>query len=211
MANEQIKKSYKDIADAIRSKTGKNGLMTAEEMPAEIEGIETGINPTGTLTINTNGVADVTAYASVDVNVPNPSTGTLEITENGITDVTAYASVDVNVPSYPEPEGTEYIENNGEFNIKDYEYVNVNVPNPLEGVGEGLFYWYDSSGSLYPMDLSESRYWFYNGGTNFTALDLEDMALYYGGGSTGEGFTKIELEAGKTYLYSGEGNFQEVE
>ena len=69
-SNEIIKQNYKSIANAIRSKTGKNGLMTAEEMPSEIESIETGIIPVGTKTITENGEGiDVTEFAVVDVNV----------------------------------------------------------------------------------------------------------------------------------------------
>lgn len=55
--------------------------------------------PSGTLDISDNGTKDVTEYASVNVQVPNPSTGTKEIsvTENGtITeDVTDFASVEI--------------------------------------------------------------------------------------------------------------------
>lgn len=63
------------------------------------------ITPTGTKGITANGAGiDVAKYASVDVNVPNPSTGTLTVTENGTYDVTEYASVVVNVPTTAEPE-----------------------------------------------------------------------------------------------------------
>ena len=73
MANEKIKQNYKDIANAIRSKTGENGLITAEEMPDKISHIETGIEPSGTLEITENG-NDINVreyeYVNVDIDLP---------------------------------------------------------------------------------------------------------------------------------------------
>lgn len=111
MANEKIKQNYKDIANAIRAKTGENGLMTAEEMPTKIGSIETGITPSGTKNITSNGNdIDVTEFAAVNVNVPNPSTGTLNIWENGDYNVTNYAYAHVSTPSTSinMTEGIEY-------------------------------------------------------------------------------------------------------
>lgn len=59
-----------------------------------------GIVPTGTLTISSNGTYDVTNYASAAVSVPASAvvSGTLDISANGSNiDVTDYASVNVNV------------------------------------------------------------------------------------------------------------------
>lgn len=99
MANEQIKQNFKNIANAIRSKTGENGTMTAEEMPSKIESIETGITPSGSLDITENGDGiDVTQYAAVNVAIPEPA-GTYNIEKNGNYDISGYAEVDVWVPT----------------------------------------------------------------------------------------------------------------
>ena len=68
MANELIKQNYKDIADAIRSKTGKNGLMTAEEMPVEINTL---IFPSGNKPITTTSQVNVAAFATAQISDNN--------------------------------------------------------------------------------------------------------------------------------------------
>ena len=59
-----------------------------------------GITPTGSKNITTNGTHDVTQYANAVVNVPTGITpsGSKNITTNGTHDVTNYASAVVNVP-----------------------------------------------------------------------------------------------------------------
>lgn len=99
MANEQIKQNYRDIADAIRSKTGENGTMTPEEMPSKI-GNDLAKKPAGSLNITANG--------------------------NNI-DVTTKATVNVSVPTYPEPSGTTYIYDNGYHNVYGYAEAYVDV------------------------------------------------------------------------------------
>ena len=44
MSNELIKNNFKDIANAIRNKTGENGLIKADEMASKINGIEAGVD-----------------------------------------------------------------------------------------------------------------------------------------------------------------------
>lgn len=133
MANELIKKNFKDIADSIRAKTGKNGTMTPEEMPGEIE-VGLAKKPEGSLSITENGTSiDVSEKATVDVNVPGypEPTGTKNITTNGTHDVKDFASADVNVPippDYVKPYGTRYITENGTgINVTTYQYVDVSI------------------------------------------------------------------------------------
>ena len=99
---------------------------------------EGGIIPSGTKTINSNGVHDVTLYEKANVNVPIPDgyikpNGVKSIIENGVHDATEYESVSVNVPipdGYIIPEGTKQITENGVHDAKTFESVEVNVSIP---------------------------------------------------------------------------------
>ena len=58
-----------------------------------------GVQPTGEIDITQNGVANVSGYATANVQVPQPS-GKITISQNGTDiDVSSYASADVNVPA----------------------------------------------------------------------------------------------------------------
>ena len=101
--------------------------------------------PSGTKHITTNGTHDVAAYASAEVNVPNPSTGTKEISiqSNGQTteDVTEYASVHITT-AVPEPSGeTEIsISANGTttHDVTDFASAKIVVNVPSSGGGSDL-------------------------------------------------------------------------
>lgn len=61
---------FSDIANAIRGKTGSSGSIVADVFPTAIANIPTGITPSGTVTLNTNGTYDVTEKATAIVAIP---------------------------------------------------------------------------------------------------------------------------------------------
>lgn len=134
----KVKKNYIDIANAIRKKKGTHNKMTAAEMPGEINSIQTGINPTGTLNINANGTYDVKVKANVAVDVPVPEgyiqpEGTKEIRANGEYNIREFENVNIDIPGATTKELFEATEN-GTYDIAEYANVKVDVPIPPEYV-----------------------------------------------------------------------------
>ena len=85
-----------DIADAIRSKTGKTGTIKASNFDTEIKNI-TSTSPTGTVTLTENNTLySVSNYQYAKTAIPTP-TETINITSNGTFDVSNYGTANVNV------------------------------------------------------------------------------------------------------------------
>ena len=96
MSNVIVDKNKIDIlANAISAKSGEAVTMTLDEMVSAVDGIETGITPTGNINITSAGVTDVTNYATAAVPsavmVAEPT-----INNNNVSDRQVSATIDAN-------------------------------------------------------------------------------------------------------------------
>lgn len=92
-------------AGRIRAKTGGTenlpfDLTGGKGFGAAIEGILTGITPTGTTNITANGTYDVTNYAYAVVNVASTSLAAVDVYVANLTDVTSYTIIKGTVDGY---------------------------------------------------------------------------------------------------------------
>lgn len=137
-----------NIANAIRSKTGKSEAIKVQAWATEIKSIsgsgsgevtpaEPIIEP---LSVTENGTytapVEIDGYSPVTVKVPIPDgyivpSGTKAIAENGKHTVTSYDEVDVNVPipdGYIQPNGSIQITSNGTYDVTEKASAVVAIP-----------------------------------------------------------------------------------
>lgn len=101
---ESVKAQLQSDITASNNKTGASDTTVHDAMTRLINGfgVQSGITPTGTKQISSNGTHDVTNYAYAEVNVQNQGitpSGTKEITTNGEHDVTNFAKVLASIPT----------------------------------------------------------------------------------------------------------------
>ena len=85
-----------DVDSLTVTENGTYSASSGHAFDPVVVSVPTGVFPSGTKDIASNGIYDVESFKSASVNVPQPS-GTSSITANGIYDITSFASVDVNV------------------------------------------------------------------------------------------------------------------
>lgn len=110
MANKLYEENdIQNIANAIRGKNGTSDKYMVSQMASAIANLQlnssdgTGITPSGTINITTNGTHDVTNYASANVNISNddselPSNirfGTFEFSDDNTTSCTITHNIGV--------------------------------------------------------------------------------------------------------------------
>lgn len=136
--------------------------------------------PTGTKQITSNGTHDVSAFASAEVSVPNPSVGTKEIPiqSNGqITeDVTDFASVHITT-AVPEPSGETEIEitANGTttHDVSDYASAKIVANVPTSGGGADLSGMIDGSvTAVSDADITDIRDYAFSDCSSLASVDL---------------------------------------
>lgn len=92
----RLQQAKEDLATAIGNKGVTVSVSaTLDDFADYVDDIVTGITPTGTINISSNGVTDVTNYASANVNVPSSGIDTSDATATSaeiLEDYTAYVN-----------------------------------------------------------------------------------------------------------------------
>lgn len=126
------------LADEVRELSGKTGKLTLAGMTTEVAGGNDKISAQTDLISQIKAALEGKAGGGGGI-VP---TGTKEITENGEYDVTAFAKVDVEVPDVPAVVDELDAKENGTYRAADdglegYSVVTVNVPSEEPVLQEG--------------------------------------------------------------------------
>lgn len=161
-----------DVADAIRGKTRKSDPIKPVEMADEIDSIQTGFVPTGTISITENGSYNVYDYANADVEITPPTLAPSSLSFKNLTNLT---SVDLANISF---ENLTDISNmfNGCSNLTTVTNI------PATSNVTNMSSMFNSCTNLTTIDLSNfdtssatSMYSMFSWCTSLTALDLSNF------------------------------------
>ena len=181
---------FRDTANAMRAKKESSNSISPRDFADEISSIPTGIEPTGTKYINSNGDnIDVAQYAKADVNVPSPISGLEYQDENH----RCYATIHY-----------DFNENSsGNFG----PVIEVDVGNILSDEHDGLYSYNGGDGSLQPDSGVPDFYNILQDGLYLPIIlpvDMSDVAISvtcHQFISRGEDVTREDVQTGLSSYY----------